>query len=49
MAKQLSKEEILMALTIDYGEDIDFLTKVNKISFGLMRYDNLKDQKDGKE
>lgn len=39
--KKLSKEEILAALVVEYSDDLEFMAKINRLSFGFIREDNL--------
>ena len=43
----LEKDLILSALATSYSEDEHFLTKVNKLTFGLLKQDNLNNNYNG--
>lgn len=42
MAKTIpTKEEILTALAVNYSDDREFLEKINKMTFGLLKTNNI--------
>ena len=40
--KTITKEEILAAIAVDYSDDKEFLEKINKITFGLIKPNNVR-------